>query len=127
MDREKLRVHSPQRCSATSQGSCQQPAWGPDTQTEDISTVAGWLPHAGGGIGGGRTRTTMQTACHEQQNCNSVLLLTHPHSRPGCSESPLLLLPFGEVSRCCALFTLGISFLGILSVAHKWAGVCPSS
>lgn len=87
----------------------------------------GGYPMRGGRIGGGRTRTTMPTAWHEQQNCNSVLLLTHPHSRPGRSESPLLLLPFGEVSRCCALFTLGISFLGILSVAHRWAGVCPSS
>lgn len=44
----------------------------------------------GGGIGGGRTRTTVQTASHEEQNCNTFILP---------SVTPVLLLRPAQPAR----------------------------
>lgn len=96
----------------------------------------GGYPMWGGGTGAGRSRTTMQAAWHgtaERQlfhfakcDCSPAAHTPAQPARPlARSERPLPLPPFGEVSRRCALLTLGISFLGILSAAQRWAGVRP--
>lgn len=89
MDREKLRVHSPQRCSAPSQGSCRNRLGYRYTNGRHLYCGGVATPCGVEGLGG-EPEQLCKRGGMEQQNCSSfilpsvtaVLLLTRPRSRP---------------------------------------------